>query len=210
MQRKFNLLSVTTLLYAVGVVLFFSSGAALPYKVAYPALLLALSVFYLRRKELLSIGVALLASAVGDAMGAKGLFIPQMLFFAFAHGAYIIYFLPRAKLVPRILPCAVPAVLLLFLFVYIVPDVSDPYERVGIGIYGVVIAAMLYSVLQYRGAYAAGFWCAALLFVFSDAVIAWSRFVAPVPGRTYIVMLTYYLAQYLFYRFAVLSVTKRA
>ena len=42
----------------------------------------------------------------------------------------------------------------------------------------------------------------ALLFVFSDAVIAWNRFIGPVPARTWIVMTTYYLAQYLFFRFA--------
>lgn len=102
------------------------------------------------------------------------------------------------------------AVLLSFLFAFIVPEVSDPVERAGVGIYGLVVAAMLYDVLQYRGVYAAWFWAAALLFVFSDAVIAWNRFVAPVPGRTYVVMSTYYLAQYLFFRFAVFAVTKRA
>ena len=61
---------------------------------------------------------------------------------------------------------------------------------------------MLYSVLQYDGIYSVGFRCAALLFVFSDAVIAWNRFIGPVPARTYVIMVTYYLAQYLFFRFA--------
>ena len=42
-------------------------------------------------------------------------------------------------------------------------------------VYGAVIAGMLYSVLRYCGAYAAWFRFAALLFVFSDGVIAWSR-----------------------------------
>ncbi len=211
MRRKFNLLSLTTLLYAVGVLLFFMSGVLLPLKVAYPVLLLGLSVFCLRQKKLLPVGAALLASSVGDAMGAKGLFIPQMLFFALAHGAYIVYFLPRARHYLRILPGIVTAALLLFLFLFIVPDVSDPAERIGVILYGGVIAAMLCTVLQYREVYAAWFWAAALLFVFSDAVIAWNRFVAPVPGRTYVIMSTYYLAQYLFYRFAVMrSLTKQA
>ena len=79
---------------------------------------------------------------------------------------------------------------------------SFPAERIGVAVYGLVIAAMLYSALQYDGACAAGFRCAALLFVFSDAVIAWNRFIGPVPARTWIVMTTYYLAQYLFFRFA--------
>lgn len=38
---------------------------------------------------------------------------------------------------------------------------------------------------------------------FSDSVIAWGRFVAPVPCRIYVVMITYYAAQYLFFLFAV-------
>ena len=72
-------------------------------------------------------------------------------------------------------------------------------------VYGAVIAGMLYSVLRYRGAYAAWFRFAALLFVFSDGVIAWSRFIGAVPGRTYVVMVPYYLAQCLFFCFAVKS-----
>lgn len=87
-------------------------------------------------------------------------------------------------------------------FAAIVPEAPFTAERIGVAVYGLVIAAMLYSALQYDGACAAGFRCAALLFVFSDAVIAWNRFIGPVPARTWIVMTTYYLAQYLFFRFA--------
>ena len=93
MHRTSRILALTTLLFAAGAALFFTKAAALPYKVAYPVLLLAVAVFCLRRKTLLPVGAALLLSALGDAAGAKGLFIPQMLFFALAHGAYIRYFL---------------------------------------------------------------------------------------------------------------------
>ena len=89
MHRTSRILALTTLLFAAGAALFFTKAAALPYKVAYPVLLLAVAVFCLRRKTLLPVGAALLLSALGDAAGAKGLFIPQMLFFALAHGAYI-------------------------------------------------------------------------------------------------------------------------
>ena len=64
-------------------------------------------------------------------------------------------------------------------------------------------------MLRYRGAYAAWFRFAALLFVFSDGVIAWSRFIGAVPGRTYVVMVPYYLAQCLFFCFAVKSLPAR-
>ena len=143
-----------------------------------------------------------LFSAAGDAVGARGLFIPQMAFFALAHVAYVCWFLPRARHRLRAVSLAVTVPLLVFLFAAIVPEAPFPAERIGVAVYGLVIAAMLYSALQYDGACAAGFKCAALLFVFSDAVIAWNRFIGPVPARTWIVMTTYYLAQYLFFRFA--------
>lgn len=190
-----------------GAALFFTNAAVIPYKVAYPVLLLSLSLFYLRLKPLIPVGAALLLSAVGDAAGAGGMFIPQMLFFALAHGAYMCYFLPQAQLAPRPFVWPVLTALLLFLFVCIVPRAADPAERAGVAVYGLVVAGMLYSALQYRGAYAAWFRLAALLFVFSDSVIAWGRFVAPVPCRTYVVMITYYAAQYLFYLFAVRAAT---
>jgi len=200
------MLCLTTLLFAAGAALFFTNAAVIPYKVAYPVLL-SLSLFYLRLKPLIPVGAALLLSAVGDAAGAGGMFIPQMLFFALAHGAYMCYFLPQAQVAPRPFVWPVLTALLLFLFVCIVPRAADPAERAGVAVYGLVVAGMLYSALQYRGAYAAWFRLAALLFVFSDSVIAWGRFVAPVPCRTYVVMITYYAAQYLFYLFAVRAAT---
>ena len=97
MRRFSGILVWTTLLYAAGAALFFTKAAALPYKVAYPVLLLGLSIFMLRRRELLPIGIAFLLSAAGDAMGARHWFIPQMALFALAHVAYIRWFLPRAR-----------------------------------------------------------------------------------------------------------------
>ena len=198
MRRFSRIFAWTTLFFVAGAVLFFTKAAALPYKVAWPVLLLSLATFLSRRRELLPFGF----SAAGDAVGARGLFIPQMAFFALAHVAYVCWFLPRARHRLRAVSLAVTVPLLVFLFAAIVPEAPFPAERIGVAVYGLVIAAMLYSALQYDGACAAGFRCAALLFVFSDAVIAWNRFIGPVPARTWIVMTTYYLAQYLFFRFA--------
>lgn len=202
MRRFSRIFAWTTLFFVAGAVLFFTKAAALPYKVAWPVLLLSLATFLSRRRELLPFGFAFLFFAAGDAVGARGLFIPQMAFFALAHVAYVCWFLPRARRRLRAVSLAVTVPLLVFLFAAIVPEAPFPAERIGVAVYGLVIAAMLYSALQYDGACAAGFRCAALLFVFSDAVIAWNRFIGPVPARTWIVMITYYLAQYLFFRFA--------
>ena len=203
MRRFSKIFAWTTLFFVAGAVLFFTKAAALPYKVAWPVLLLSLATFLSRRRELLPFGFAFLFSAAGDAVGARGLFIPHMAFFALAHVAYVCWFLPRARRRLRAVSRAVTVPLLVFLFAAIVPEAPFTAERIGVAVYGLVIAAMLYSALQYDGACAAGFRCAALLFVFSDAVIAWNRFIGPVPARMWVIMTTYYLAQYLFFRFAV-------
>lgn len=182
MRRFSRIFAWTTLFFVAGAVLFFTKAAALPYKVAWPVLLLSLATFLSRRRELLPFGFAFLFSAAGDAVGARGLFIPQMAFFALAHVSYVCWFLPRARRRLRAVSLAVTVPLLVFLFAAIVPEAPFPAERIGVAVYGLVIAAMLYSALQYDGACAAGFRCAALLFVFSDAVIAWNRFIGPGSG----------------------------
>lgn len=76
MRRFSGIFVLTTLLFAAGSVVFFTKAAALPYKVAYPVLLLGLSTFLLRRKELYLIGLAFLLSAAGDVMGRPALVYP--------------------------------------------------------------------------------------------------------------------------------------
>lgn len=98
----------------------------------------------------------------------------------------------------------------MFLFAGIVPRVASSVERTGVALYGAVIAAMLLSVLFYRGRYAPGFRVAALLFVFSDATIAWNKFVEPLPDATLRIMSTYYAAQYLFALLALAASSRKA
>ncbi len=186
--------------FGLGVALFFSTGAPLPCKVCYPAAWLSLVLF------------ALLLSAAGDAAGAVHDFLLQMFLFALAHVAYIRYFLPSAEFSRRRIAAAavVGAGLLLFLFAGIVPRVASSVERTGVALYGAVIAAMLLSVLFYRGRYAPGFRVAALLFVFSDATIAWNKFVEPLPDATLRIMSTYYAAQYLFALLALAASSRKA
>jgi alkenylglycerophosphocholine/alkenylglycerophosphoethanolamine hydrolase len=135
-----------------------------------------------------------------------------MFLFALAHVAYIRYFLPSAEFSRRRIAAAavVGAGLLLFLFAGIVPRVASSVERTGVALYGAVIAAMLLSVLFYRGRYAPGFRVAALLFVFSDATIAWNKFVEPLPDATLRIMSTYYAAQYLFALLALAASSRKA
>ena len=198
--RRPVFIGALTLGFGLSVALFFSTGAPLPCKVCYPASWLSLVLF------------ALLLSAAGDAAGAVHDFLLQMFLFALAHVAYIRYFLPSAEFSRRRIAAAavVGAGLLLFLFAGIVPRVASSVERTGVALYGTVIAAMLLSVLVYRGRYAPGFRVAALLFVFSDATIAWNKFVEPLPDATLRIMSTYYAAQYLFALLALAASSRKA
>ena len=193
--------------FGLGVALFFSTGAPLPCKVCYPAAWLSLVLFALRDKACVPVAGALLLSAAGDAAGAVHDFLLQMFLFALAHVAYIRYFLPSAEFSRRRIAAAavVGAGLLLFLFAGIVPRVASSVERTGVALYGAVIAAMLLSVR-----YAPGFRVAALLFVFSDATIAWNKFVEPLPDATLRIMSTYYAAQYLFALLALAASSRKA
>ena len=179
--RRSVFIGALTFGFGLGVALFFSTGAPLPCKVCYPA------------------------GAVHD-------FLLQMFLFALAHVAYIRYFLPSAEFSRRRIAAAavVGAGLLLFLFAGIVPRVASSVERTGVALYGTVIAAMLLSVLFYRGRYAPGFRVAALFFVFSDATIAWNKFVEPLPDATLRIMSTYYAAQYLFALLALAASSRKA
>ena len=198
--RRPVFIGALTLGFGLSVALFFSTGAPLPCKVCYPASWLSLVLF------------ALLLSAAGDAAGAVHDFLLQMFLFALAHVAYIRYFLPSAEFSRRRIAAAavVGAGLLLFLFAGIVPRVASSVERTGVALYGTVIAAMLLSVLFYRGRYAPGFRVAALLFVFSDATSAWNKFVEPLPDATLRIMSTYYAAQYLFALLALAASSRKA
>ena len=198
--RRPVFIGALTLGFGLSVALFFSTGAPLPCKVCYPASWLSLVLF------------ALLLSAAGDAAGAVHDFLLQMFLFALAHVAYIRYFLPSAEFSRRRIAAAavVGAGLLLFLFAGIVPRVASSVERTGVALSGTVIAAMLLCVLFYLGRYAPGFRVAALLFVFSDATIAWNKFVEPLPDATLRIMSTYYAAQYLFALLALAASSRKA
>ena len=87
-------------------------------------------------------------------------------------------------------------VLLVVVFVRIVPCTPVGIIRVGVCIYACLICTMLVmALLQRSSIYALG----AVLFVFSDFILAWHKFVGPVPYRHYLVLVTYFLAQWLLF-----------
>ena len=155
------------------------------------------------------ISLALLFSALGDHFGSCGNFLAQMGFFALGHIWFIVYFIsryfkkvePDRKLTGKakgylamVIFCA--TVLLCVVFFRIVPLVPPGVLTIGVNIYAILICTMLVSaMLQRSSLFALG----AILFVFSDFILAWNKFVEPVPYRHYLVLVPYFLAQWLLF-----------
>ncbi len=155
------------------------------------------------------ISLALLFSALGDHFGSCGNFLAQMGFFALGHIWFIVYFIsryfkkvePDRKLTGKakgylamVIFCA--TVLLCVVFFRIEPLVPPGVLTIGVSIYAILICTMLVSaMLQRSSLFALG----AILFVFSDFILAWNKFVEPVPYRHYLVLVPYFLAQWLLF-----------
>ena len=83
-----------------------------------------------------------------------------------------------------------------FAFSEIIPNTPEGIIRIGTGIYTVLICTMLVlALLQRSSLYALG----ALLFVFSDFILAWNKFTSPIENAGLLIMIPYYLGQWLIY-----------
>lgn len=197
-------MTATALWLAASVIFFMPID--IPSKVTIPAGLLALASLWLCPWQ---ITLALLFSALGDYMGSVHNFMGQMGFFAVGHIWYIAYFAGRyfrkvekdRKLTGKakgylamVTFCA--TALLCIVFTRIVPETPAGAERIGVCIYALLICTMMVTaMLQRSSLFALG----AVLFVFSDFILAWNKYVEPVPYRHYLVLVTYFLAQWLLF-----------
>ncbi len=139
--------------------------------------------------------VALVASLAGDVL----LMLPTDRFvfglgaFLVAHLCYIAGFWSDAPAaVAFVVAAAVVLVILAPLAVRILRSVSDPELRLPVAVYIVVIATMLASALAVGNVVAAA---GAALFVASDSMIAWDRFVEEFRAAGVAIMVTYHLGQ---------------
>ena len=195
----------TSILFLAFTVLFFSP-IKIPHKLALPVLTLFIGGLWLLPWQMC---LAMLFSALGDYMGTCGNFIGQMGFFALAHVCIIVYFAqryhrkvePDRKLTSKakgymamVAFCTIA--LLCVVFSVVIPGAPAGIEKIGASCYAVIISTMLLmGLLQRSSLYALG----AVLFVFSDFILAWNRFVEPVPYRNYLVLCSYYAAQWLLF-----------
>lgn len=190
----------------LGLVVMYYLPVPVVHKLCFPVGLLCLASLWLTRWE---ITCALLFSALGDLAGSCGNFLLQMGSFAVAHIFFITFFMRRylskvemdrkftmkAKGYLAMMGFCI-ALLLVIVFVKVVPAVPEGILRIGVSIYAILICLMLFcAMLQRSSLYALG----ALLFVMSDFMLAWNKFIEPVPCREILVLGTYFMAQWLLF-----------
>lgn len=196
-------LAVVSVLYFLAVVLYFLP-LQIPHKLAFPVALLFLNSLKLLPWQM---SLVMLFSCLGDYFGSCGNFIAQMAAFALAHLFLICYFVARYRLgvlrhrynrfsISMILAIVAILPILIFAFTNIYPNTPDGVIRYGVLLYIILISLMFWCALQQRSLlFASG----GLLFLFSDAVLAWNRFVEPVANNAYWILFPYYLAQWLLF-----------
>lgn len=162
------------------------------FRIAYPVAALALMGAYLGMGW--KFVLAFLFSCTGDAMGAYGSFFGQMGYFALAHILLIWAFAEELWKVRKTLVGLAVTAALVFAFALVIPKVPEPGLQIGCGVYAVLITAMFgLSLMQHSPLFAIG----ATLFLISDMILSWNKFVGPVTAEKWLIMVPYYLGQLL-------------
>ena len=162
------------------------------FRIAYPVAALALMGAYLGMGW--KFVLAFLFSCTGDAMGAYGSFFGQMGYFALAHILLIWAFAEELWKVRKTLVGLAVTAALVFAFALVIPKVPEPWLQIGCGVYAVLITAMFGLSLMQRPPLCA---IGAALFLISDMILSWNKFVGPVTAEKWLIMVPYYLGQLL-------------
>ena len=205
-ERHVRNFAITSSILYLFLSIFYFSPILLQGKTAFPLASLAIVSLWLCPWQMTA---AMACSAIGDLAGAFGNFILQMGAFAAAHIFLISFFMKRyrekvekdRKLTDKAKGYTLLIILMSitiagFAFSEIIPNAPEGIIRIGTGIYTVLICTMLVlALLQRSSLYALG----ALLFVFSDFILAWNKFTAPIENAGLLIMIPYYLGQWLIY-----------
>ncbi|MFY0406791.1 lysoplasmalogenase family protein [Solicola sp. PLA-1-18] len=142
--------------------------------------------------------VALVLCLLGDVLLVlpRDAFVPGLAAFLLGHLAYVVAFWPLAS---SWVGAGAALVVAVSLMLSVLPRAVAGARREGgaplavaVVVYALVIAAMATAAGASGSAWG---WTGAALFVVSDAVLAWNRFVRPLPHGHLAVMVTYHLAQ---------------
>lgn len=167
--------------------------------IAIPTLLLALITALKGRKNGWWIPLGLTLSAAGDLAGSLDAFQWQMGLFALALCCYIADFAPHGKLTTqRVRPLVVAFIAFCTAFGFLAVKITSIVEVASVGLYAVVLLSMLSAtIIQERKSWG-WYVVAALLFVLSDGLIAYDRYIGMVPYASYVILIPYYAAQVIF------------
>ena len=184
-----------SIVYALLALLHFSH-IAVAYKMVFPLAFLTLcAISYSTWPMVLAMGV----SALGDYMGVCHNFWGQMGAFALAHVAYLLFFC-RTNPADRTsygmkLKSGIVILYGVVIGMLILPHVHG-FLQAGVSVYILLILTMcLLAWRQKNPYYALGAW----LFVLSDTVLAWNKFVSHIEGAGYLIMIPYYLGQWMLF-----------
>ena len=161
--------------------------------VAKPAALAALVVYAAAQPVVQPwLIAALVLSLLGDVylMLPVDLFVAGLASFLLAHLAYVATF--TASTGARAVAAIAVALLTSPVATRVLRNVDATPVRLAVASYMLVIALMVGSAIASGGLVAAS---GALLFLVSDSLIAWNRFVKPFAGAQAAIMVTYHLAQ---------------
>jgi uncharacterized membrane protein YhhN len=145
--------------------------------------------------------IGLLFSVVGDVflMLPSDRFLYGLLAFLLAHTSYMVAFLqlPSLEEGNYLLTALLTLVAFLFLLRLHKGVLAQGGKRllVAVTFYILLISSMVWLAFLTDNPWLI---TAAILFYISDATLAWDRFVRPLHHRSYLVMSTYFGAQYLF------------
>lgn len=172
-------------------------AAAVKYRIVGPLATLTLAgIFHLPWQMTLAMAFSL----VGDWMGAYGSFIGQMGFFALAHVMLISFFggnlISGAVGRPGVRKVSLISLVFLLFFtaamIWIIPDAPAGVIRCGCVVYAALICVMT-VLAQFQGKWL--FALGAFLFLISDTFLAYNKFVEPLDGSRWLVMIPYYSGQ---------------
>jgi len=210
-MKKLPTLSCLLCAY-IALCVFYFLPVRLDHKIVLPLLLL--SVVGLRLQPLPML-CAMIFSAAGDYAGSCHNFPMQMGAFALAHIAFITYFSKIVfdrrhshSLSAFIMSSLLASVLFILAVTLVFPSVTDTLLAVGVAIYIVLIILMLFFAgLTGECTFLLG----ALLFVISDSILGWNKFVEKIPYSAYWILIPYFSAQILlFTQSAILHQRKQA
>ena len=140
----------------------------------------------------------LLLSAAGDsvlALNSERYFVQGLSFFLLAHVAYAVVF---GRNITFTSASIIPLLIIMILAALLLPRLLPKLGKLRIPVLCYIGIIVIMSILgALHSPFTVSLAVGAIIFMISDATIALDKFVQPVPYRNFIVMATYYLAQYL-------------